>query len=296
MILLKDGVKYLPYEYSSEEELTQMVIEHINEIFGTNTLYFWPQTMKTRAGIEARNDGIIVAIDKNIWYILEVELAKHPLPEHIIPQITKFSITYEEAETRRKIVNALYNEIRLDPIKMAMIKQLNVEDLHKMLTDLINTQPIIAIIIDQKIPELDNICKKLPFPTKTTEFKTYIRENVGVEVHIHEFQQLFEEKIETKREIEARRIWERATRKVPQKLIQVLEVVELIFKGEQLNKAFKEVAKKHNVCESTIRDKCTRQLSINIEQFKELLQDKNRIKAFLKEKYPEYETLINQKL
>jgi len=34
MILLKDGVKYIPYEYSSEEELVQMVVEHIKEIFG----------------------------------------------------------------------------------------------------------------------------------------------------------------------------------------------------------------------------------------------------------------------
>jgi len=31
MLLLKDGVKYLPYEYTSEEELTQMVIEHYKE-------------------------------------------------------------------------------------------------------------------------------------------------------------------------------------------------------------------------------------------------------------------------
>ncbi|MEM1552960.1 MAG: hypothetical protein QXH03_09890 [Candidatus Bathyarchaeia archaeon] len=31
MILLKDGVKYLPYEYNSEEELTKMVTEHIKE-------------------------------------------------------------------------------------------------------------------------------------------------------------------------------------------------------------------------------------------------------------------------
>jgi hypothetical protein len=159
MILLKDGVKYLPYEYSSEEELTKMVTEHIKEIFGENALYFGPQTMRTQAGIESRNDGVVLTIDRNAWYILEVELAKHPLPEHIIPQITKFSLAYEEPETRRKIVNALYNEIRADPIKTAMLKRQDIEDLHKALTDLINTQPTIAIIIDRKTPELDSLCK-----------------------------------------------------------------------------------------------------------------------------------------
>jgi len=64
MLLLKDGVKYLPYEYASEEELAQMVIEHYKEIFGANTLYFDPQTMKTHIGIKARNDGIIFATDQ----------------------------------------------------------------------------------------------------------------------------------------------------------------------------------------------------------------------------------------
>jgi hypothetical protein len=294
MILLKDGVKYLPYEYSSEEELTKMVTEHIKEIFGENALYFGPQTMRTQAGIESRNDGVVLTIDRNAWYILEVELAKHPLPEHIIPQITKFSLAYEEPETRRKIVNALYNEIRADPIKTAMLKRQDIEDLHKALTDLINTQPTIAIIIDRKTPELDSLCKKLPFPTKIVEFKTYAREKVGKEVHIHEFQPLLEEKIEIGKEIEAQKIWEKATRKVPQKLIQVLEVAELIFKGEQLNKAFKKVAAQHGVHESTIRDKCTRQLNINTEQFKMLIRDKNNFIMFLKEKYPQHTMLINQ--
>ncbi|MGB9675939.1 MAG: hypothetical protein ACPL0C_01965 [Candidatus Bathyarchaeales archaeon] len=296
MILLKDGVKYLPYEYTSEEELNKMVTEHIKEIFGENALYFGPQTMRTQAGIESRNDGVILTIDRNEWYILEVELAKHPLPEHIIPQITKFSLAYEEPETRRKIVNALYNEIRADLIKKAMIERQHIEDLHKMLTDLINTQPTIAIIIDRKTSELDSLCKKLPFPTKTIEFKTYAREKVGKEVHIHEFQPLFKERIDIEKEIKVQKIWEKTTEKVPQKLIQVLEVAELVFKGEQLNEAFKKVADQHNVHESTIRDKCTRQLNINTEQFKELLRDKNRLKTFLIEKYPQHENLINQKI
>jgi hypothetical protein len=39
MVLLKDGVKYFPYEYASEEELTEMVVEHYKDIFGTNSLF-----------------------------------------------------------------------------------------------------------------------------------------------------------------------------------------------------------------------------------------------------------------
>jgi hypothetical protein len=288
MILLKDGVKYSQYEYVSEEELAQMVVEHYKDIFGINSLYFDPQTMKTQIGIEARNDGLILATDQNRWYIVEVELAKHPLHEHIIPQITKFSIAYEEAETRKKIIDTLYRTIRQDPIRTATIQTQKIEDLHKILTDLIDMQPTIAIIIDQKTPELDHICKKLPFPTQTIEFKTYARENIGIGVHIHEFQPLFEKiiKIGPKKPLEKRL----------QKLMQVLEVAELVFKEEQLSKAFKKVAKQHGIVESSVRDKCTRQLGIDTEQFKEIIQDKNRFITFLKEKYPQCENLINKKL
>jgi hypothetical protein len=291
MILLKDGVKYFLHEYVSEEELEQMVVEHYKDIFGISSLYFDPQSMKTRMGLEARNDGIILALDQNRWYILEVELAKHPLHEHIIPQITKFSIAYEEAGTRKKIINTLYTTIRQDAFKTAIIQTQKIEDLHKMLTDLIDIQPTIAIVIDQKTLELDSICRKLPFTTQTLEFKTYARENIGIGVHIHEFQPLLEEK---EKKIEKRLI--EPSEEGPQKLIQVLEVAQLVFKGEELNEAFKNVAKRHDIHESTVRDKCTRQLGIDTYRFRELIQDKNRFITFLKERYPQYENLINEKL
>jgi len=47
MILLKDGIKYNLYSYTSEEELADIVVEHHREIFGKSSLYFDPQTMKT---------------------------------------------------------------------------------------------------------------------------------------------------------------------------------------------------------------------------------------------------------
>jgi len=292
MILLKDGVKYLPREYASEEELREMVIEHYRDIFGIESLYFDPQTMKTQTGIEARNDGIVLVTDRDKWYIVEVELARHPLHEHIIPQITKFSIAYEVAGTKKRIIDTLYKAIRQDPIRTATVQSQRIEDLHKTLTDLIDTQPTIAIIIDEKPAELDSICKKLPFTTQTIEFKTYTRENIGTGVHIHEFQPLLEKKTEmrpTKRPTAP-------SEEGPRKLVEVIEVAELVFRGEPLSKAFKNTAKQHSINESTVRDKCTRQLGINTEQFRDKIQDKNRFITFLKEKYPQYENLIDERL
>ena len=214
----------------------------------------------------------------------------------------------------------------------------------------------------------------MPFTTQTTVFKTYTRESIGVDVHIHEFEPFL-----TQRDFDAfydseekgfvcfvskkhcntiydtveivehlrdehgidpddqridgwedrdQRLWEKSQesekpsrrtleepekseikmplvkqRKVitevkggPKKLVQVLEVAELVFKGQELSNAFKSVAKEHGVNESTIRDKCTRQLNINTKQFIELIQSKNSLITFLKEKYPLYESLIEARL
>jgi hypothetical protein len=294
VLLLKDGVKYLPYEYASEEELAQMVFEHYKEIFSESAIFFGPQTMKTQIGIEARNDGIVLVPEQNRWYILEVELSKHPLYDHIIPQISRFSIAYEEAATRKRIVNTLYDAIRIDVFKTAAIQNQKIEDMHKMLTDLIDMQPIIAIIIDEKTPELDPICRKLPFQTKTAEFKTYERENIGIGVHIHEFQPLLKKQ---KAEVQlAKSVNEKPQKLMPRKLEEVIEVAALVFRGEDLSKAVKIVAEKHGIYYQTVTDKMTRQLGIDMDAFRELIKDKNRFIEFLKTAYPQHQDIISENL
>jgi len=277
MLLLKDGVRYFPYEYTSEEELTQMVTEHYKEIFGTNTLHFDPQTMKTHIGIIARNDGILVALDQKQWYILEVELAEHSLPRHIIPQITKFHIAYQQPETRRKLIDALSTLIQQDPYKKVTLQTQKIEDMHKYLTELIESPPTIAIIIDQKTPELDAVSKNLPFKTRTTEFKTFTRENTGINVHMHMFEQLYEKPL------------------IPKTLRNILTTLEHVYKhGKTYDEAVKIVAKKLKLFKGTIRAACTRDVGLTSNQFRKLLKDKEKIKQLLIGKFPEYKDVIEE--
>jgi len=271
MLLLKDGVKYLPYEYSSEEELAKMVTEHIKEIFGEKVLFFDPQTVKTNMKIEARSDGIILALQQNRWYILEVELAKHSLHNHIVSQISKFNIAYQQPESKKKIATTLYNLIRQDPYKTATIQTQKIEDVYKSLTDIIETPPTIIIVIDQKTPELEATCNTLPFQTKVIEFKTYAREYVGIGVHIHAFEPLKEEKPS-----------------IPAGLQQILEVINLMSKGKTYTQAVKIIAKQRGILESAVRDKCTRNLKLNTQKFLKIAKDKNQLKAILTKRYPEH--------
>lgn len=287
MILLKDGIRYTPYTYNSEKELEDMVIEHFKGIFGKNTMFFDKQTMETEAGIKAKNDGVIISIDENKWYVLEVELAAHPIYEHIIAQITKFKNAHRNLRTRKKIVEALFHIIKKEPIKNAIFES-KIKDSYKFLTDLIDSNPIIAIVIDAKTRELEEACDALPFSTKVIEFKTYKRENVGLGVHIHFFEPLFKKRI-TKSQVKPA---EDSVKTMPRALIQILEVTKLMYKGYSYSNAARNVANKYRVAESTVRDKCTRQLGMNTVQFTELAQNKANLISLLKEKNPEHGTLI----
>lgn len=271
MLLLKDGVKYLPYEYAGEEELAQMVIEHCKEIFGKNSLYFDPQTMKTRVGINARNDGIILDIERNEWYILEVELAQHSLRRHIIPQITDFSIAYEQADTRKKLTDAIFDLTHEDPQKTAALQAQKIEDIHKYLTETIDTAPTIAIIIDQKTPELDQVSKKLLFKTKATEFQTFTRENAG-NVHIHLFEPIYEEESA-----------------IPKSLLNVLMVLDQVYKkGKTYEEATKIAAQKLKIRGKTIRHDCTTDLGLTSRRLRRIINNKQELTKLITRKFPNY--------
>lgn len=180
-------------------------------------------------------------------------------------------------------MKTLQNAIQQDPSRKAMIQTQKIEDLHETLTDIIDMQPTIAIVIDQEKMELDQICKKLPFTTQTTAFKTYTRENVGLGVHIHEFEPFSKEEIKMPT-LKQQEVITEEGKEGPKKLVQVLEVAELVFQGQELSNAFKSVAKQYGVNESTVRDKCTRQLNIDTKQFIELIQSKKKPHNILKGK------------
>ena len=277
-MLLKDGVRYFPYEYSSEEELEKMVIEHYREIFGSDALFFESHIMNNSIGFSAKSDGLILSLNRKQWVILEVELAKHSLHKHIIPQITNFNIAIQQAETKAKLIENLTNVIKQDPDKFALAQKSKIQDLTQCLKETIETLPLIAIVIDKKTPVLEPICKSLPFKTSVTEFSTFIRENT-LNVHIHSFEPL----------------WDGPT--VPKTLMNILTVFEFIYKR---NKTYEEAvglaAKKLKLDKRTLRHDCTTDLGLTAEQLRKIIVNSEKIKQTIAQKFPEYTTEIQKAL
>ena len=296
-IVVKDGVRYLPHQYKDEIELENLVRKHIEFIFGNNSLFFEKNKIKSRAGIGSIPDGFVLLPLEQKWYIIEVELSQHPLYEHIVPQISKFYSAIKDPTTRRELINVFDEEVENNPNLNYKYKTIEIKkERYKLLTDVINRNPEITIIIDEKTRELEDVCDSLPFASKVIEFKMYQREGSNVPVYM--FDTLVSYSIENKEEefvIEKSTISRNKIKlRGDETLNQILGVAKLVFsQGKSYSDAVKIIAKERNINESTVRDKCTRRIDLDTTRFQELLKDKEKLINFLIERFPNRKNIIN---
>ena len=188
--LLVNGAKYKLWKPDSEKNFAELVKEHLKDIFGFDCIYFDIEPkLRTGAGIGTKPDGILLTLgDEPCLYIVEYELSTHPLHEHIVAQMSKFNAALKKAETKTRIVDCLYDKIKKDPFKKALFEAKDIkEEIHKFLSDLIRQGPKLVIIIDERTPELYEVMRRLPFKADIIEFKTFVREEIGIKVHAHLF-------------------------------------------------------------------------------------------------------------
>lgn len=75
----------------------------------------------------------------------------------------------------------------------------------------------------------------------------------------------------------------------------LIPVIKLMKNGVSHTEAFKIIAKRLNVTSNTVSSQCTRGLNISTNEFVELVKS-NKIKLFIKDKFPEKALLIEQEL
>lgn len=193
-MLLIDGVRYEEWEISNEDELEQMVIEHAQEIFGENSIYFdRKQRLKSLAGIGSIPDGLVIAFgDVPQWHIVEIELSSHDPYAHIVPQVDKFLNAIDNRDTRTNIIEALYNAISADEYLKLKIRRVigPDKDAHKFLFDIVARSPTMTIVIEKETSQLGEALKKYA-QKKVVMFRTFRREKAE-SVHAHLFEPLFQ--------------------------------------------------------------------------------------------------------
>ena len=82
------------------------------------------KVIRSKAGIASIPDGYAILFGpKPRWCIVEVELASHPIYEHVISQLSKFNRGIEDTQTRKNIVDLLYEAFSKDDILKAQLKK-----------------------------------------------------------------------------------------------------------------------------------------------------------------------------
>lgn len=190
MIILIDGVKYILKNPDSEDDLEKIIEKNYKYIFGEDSFYFnFKRKLKSKSGIGSIPDGYLI-IFNNIpeWYILEVELASHPLYDHIIPQLTKFNRGIESVSTKKSLIDMFYDEIKTNPILEARVKEkIGSGEVYKFISDLISVKPSIIIVINERTSELEEAIRDIRGDVKILEFKIFRREGISEEIDAYLF-------------------------------------------------------------------------------------------------------------
>ena len=211
-MLIIDGVKYKLWTPKDEErEFHPMVRSCSKEIFGKDSLYFDVRhVLRTASGIGSIPDAYVISLSRKEWYVVENELASHPIYDHIVKQLTKFINGIRNQNVRSQIIDMLYEEINKDTVLRATVqKHIGSTDIYHFLSKLVSKSPRIVIIIDQKTSEIEEACRVLKYQPDIIEFKTYVRENAE-NVHAHLFEPIYFQEMtleENKRSSASKKAW-----------------------------------------------------------------------------------------
>lgn len=164
-MLLLDGVEYELWTPPLEDQLEKIVVEHAQNIFGEDSIYFdKKQKLSSLGGVGSIPDGLAIVFGISPeWHIVEVELSTHDPYQHVVPQVDKFINGVENLQTRNKIVDALYESINNDEFLKVKTRQAigQGKDIHKFLSDLIAKPPTITILIEKDTDQLRKLLKNI---------------------------------------------------------------------------------------------------------------------------------------
>jgi len=125
------------------------------------------------------------------WYIVEVELSRHPPQKHLIPQLSGFMSAIENPDSQKRISELLYEKVSGDPAVKAYIEKATGEEVHHFLSKLTSEQPEFVVIVEEKTDKIEEACKTLKVEPRIVEFKTF----ANPREHVHLLSEPVEEDV-----------------------------------------------------------------------------------------------------
>ncbi len=307
-ILIKDGVKYIETDFHGKEsEFEKIVFSQYKHLFGENSLLFTKQKIKTATGIGTIPDGFIIDFKHDKWFIIEIEISNHNVYEHIVPQVTKFKSALNHSDTKKSLKSYFEKEINTDPFKNALLISNGKREVFKTVSEIVDSNPELIIIIEQDHEELTSVLKSLPFQTRINVFKIFTRDNLVTDDSIFQIEPIttFSSKITIpiiKSVVQLPTESNHSNKKgrgmsdvLVEQIMPVIKSIQNNGKGYYTT-ACKEIAAKVGFEPNTVMSHCTRTLKLKSKD--DFLQhvENGTIKDILKRKYPNRYDIIDKEL
>ncbi len=193
LVVLIDGVRYQLITPESEDWLENVIKSNSEHIFGPDSFYFdIKKLIRSKVGVASIPDGYVIYFNpKPKWAVVEVELASHPIYDHLIPQLSKFDRGIEDSATRRQIVDILYTAFSQDEVLRARLKRrIETTEVHKFISELVFQDPLIVVVIDEQTEDLKEALRSLRVNVQVVEFKAFQREGISGDVNAFAFKPL----------------------------------------------------------------------------------------------------------
>ncbi|MBP8258253.1 MAG: hypothetical protein KA118_01150 [Verrucomicrobia bacterium] len=155
-MIIEADRKFVAASFDNEEEIERVVIAHAAFIFGPDSIILPKSLIRSAEGFGTIPDGFAIDFSARRWFIVEAELSSHSVWTHIAPQVSKQIVAAQQHGTRKRLIEVVIDRIREDAGLREQIEELGIPeiDIRRVLTEIMESRPIIGIPIDHVSTDL----------------------------------------------------------------------------------------------------------------------------------------------
>ena len=155
-MIIVNNRKYIAASFASEDEIERVVLENAEYIFGPDSIMLPKSLIRSADGSGTIPDGYAIDFASRRWFIVEAELSAHSVWGHIAPQVSKQIVAAQQPASRKHLIEVVINRLRDDQLLKERIDEMGIAeiDIRKVLTEIIESRPIVGIPIDHVSTDL----------------------------------------------------------------------------------------------------------------------------------------------
>jgi len=163
-------------EYKDEKEIDSWLINNVLQIFGDVIFIPGDFFIKTKRNKGGKPDGFIIDLGNQTWTIIEAELLKHGVWDHIAEQIIRFIVASKNDDTLKCIRNKFFDKIESENKILSISNKfsINPNRLFQYIENILfNNTPEVAIFIDDINEDFEDMIEALNAIVKVYKIQKY---------------------------------------------------------------------------------------------------------------------------